>query len=216
LAAKIGKRPRRSRRKGHAPALPEQPAARWRRLWLAWLEASLHKFGVAGVWLHGVWIFSIIGMVLISVFGSEALQRQASDIYLVRALALLAAGFAVMAVAGLLAFAAWWLKTSRSERLRPALILLTEHVLWFAMSVAGIGLFISLEDHFKWPALLAYATTFAVTFAIGIPWWRWLYPAIERAILRASHGALRAGVAVFAIAVTVSVAGGVLVYVHAQ
>jgi len=89
-----------------------------------------------------------------------------------------------------------------------ALIFLTEHVLWFAMSVAGIGLFISLEDHFKWPALLAYATTSAVTFAIGIPWWRWPYPAIERAILRASHGALRAGVAVFAIAVTVSVAGG--------
>jgi len=61
-------------------------------------------------------------MVLISVFGSEALQRQASDIYLVRALALLAAGFAVMAaVAGLLAFAAWWLKTRRSERLRGRL-----------------------------------------------------------------------------------------------
>ena len=46
-------------------------------------------------------------------------------------------------------------------------------------------------------------------FAIGIPWWRWIYPAIERALLRASHGALRAGV-VLAIAVS---AGGVWAYV---
>jgi len=34
LAAKIGKRPRRSQRKGHGPALPEPPAARWRRVWV--------------------------------------------------------------------------------------------------------------------------------------------------------------------------------------
>jgi hypothetical protein len=113
------------------------------------------------------------------------------------------------AIAGLLAFTAWWLRTWRSERLRPALTYLTEHVPWFAMSVAGIGLFISLEDRFKWPGLLACATTLVVTFAIGIPWWRWLYPAIERALLRASHGALTAGVAVLAIGLTVLVAGGV-------
>jgi hypothetical protein len=34
----------------------------------------------------------------------------------------------MIAIAGLLAFVAWWLKTWRSERLRPALIFLTEHV----------------------------------------------------------------------------------------
>jgi hypothetical protein len=34
LAAKIDKRPRRSRRKGHGLALPEPPAARWRRRWI--------------------------------------------------------------------------------------------------------------------------------------------------------------------------------------
>jgi hypothetical protein len=39
LAAKIGKRPRRSRRKNHAAALPEPPAARWRRHWIVWLAA---------------------------------------------------------------------------------------------------------------------------------------------------------------------------------
>jgi hypothetical protein len=40
LAAKIGKRPRRSRRKGHGAALPEPPAARSRRRWIVWLEAA--------------------------------------------------------------------------------------------------------------------------------------------------------------------------------
>jgi hypothetical protein len=119
----------------------------------------------------------------------------------------------IIAIAGLLAFSAWWLRTWRNERLRSALIFLAEHVPWFAMTIAGIGLSIYLEDHFKWPTLLAIATTLAVTFAIGIPWWRWLYPAIERALLRASHGALRAGVAVLAIAVTVLVAGGVWAHV---
>jgi hypothetical protein len=215
LAAKIGKRRRRSRRKDHAAALPEPPAARWRRLWLGWLEATLHKIAVAGHVVHGVWIVSVIGMLLIFVFGSEAVQRQAGDIYLVRTLGLLAVVLVMVVFAGLLAFAAWWLKTWRSERLRPALIFLTEHVPEFAMMTACIGLSIYLEDHFKWPTLLAFATTMAVMFAIGTPWWRWGYPAIERALRRASNGALRAGVAMLAIAVTVSIAGGVWAHVYA-
>jgi hypothetical protein len=213
LAAKIGKRPRRSRRRGPSAALPEPRAARWRRLWLAWLEAALHKVAVAGHWLHGVWALSLICLVLVSVFGSDAVQRQAGDVYLVRTLGLLAAGFAIMAIAGLLAFFAWWLRTWRNERLRSALIFLTEHVPEFAMMVACIGLSIYLEDHFKWPTLLAFATTMAVMFAIGIPWWRWGYPAIERVLRRASQGALRGGVAVLAIAVIVLIAGGVWAYV---
>jgi hypothetical protein len=156
LAAKIGKRPRRGRRKGHAAALPEPPAARWRRRWIVWLEAALHKIAVAGGWVHAVWIVSLIALILIFVFGSEALRRQASDIYLVRTLGLLAAGFAMMAIAGLLAFVAWWLKTWRNERLRPALIFLIKHVLGFAIMAACIGPSVYLEDRFKWPWLLAY------------------------------------------------------------
>jgi hypothetical protein len=54
------------------------------------------------------------------------------------------------------------------------------------------------------------------TFAIGVVWWRWVYPAIERGLLRASPSALRAGVAVLTTAVTVLVAGGVWAYVCAQ
>jgi hypothetical protein len=38
----------------------------------------------------------------------------------------LTAALVVMAIAGLLALAAWWLKTWRGERLRPALISLTK------------------------------------------------------------------------------------------
>jgi hypothetical protein len=42
LAAKIGKRPRQSWRKGHAPALPESAAGRWRRIWGNRLDGALH------------------------------------------------------------------------------------------------------------------------------------------------------------------------------
>jgi hypothetical protein len=215
LADKIGKRPRRSRRKGHGAALPEPPAARWRRLWIAWLEAALEKIAVAGHWVHGIWIVSIIGLTLMLVLGSDAVRQQAGDIYLVRTLGLLAAAFIMTAIAGLLAFIAWWLRTWRNERLRPALIFLTEHVPCLAIMAAGMGLSIYLEDHFKWPGLLAFATTLAVVFAICIPWWRWAYPAIERALVRASHRALRAGV-VLAIAVTLLAVGGAWAYVYVR
>jgi uncharacterized membrane protein len=79
----------------------------------------LHKIEVAGSWLHVVWIVSLIGMVLVLVFGSETMRRQAGDIYIVRTLWLLAA--ALVAISGLRALAAWWLKTWRGERLREAL-----------------------------------------------------------------------------------------------
>jgi uncharacterized membrane protein YadS len=116
-------------------------------------------------------------------------------------------------ILGPIIFAHWWIRTWHSERLRPALIFPTEHVPGFAIMAACIGILAYLEDRLKWPTLLALATTFAVMFAIGIPWWRWAHSAIERALRRASNGALRAGVAVLAIAVTVLVAGGVWAYV---
>jgi hypothetical protein len=59
---------------------------------------------------------------------------------------------------------------------------------------------------------VANAATLAVTFAIGIPWWRWIYPAIECALLRARHGALRSSVGI-AIVVTV-VASGAWAFVY--
>jgi hypothetical protein len=76
LAAKIGKRPGRSRRRGPSAALPEPPAARWRRQWIAWLEAVLDKITVAGSWVHVIWIASLIGLVLMLVFGTEAARRE--------------------------------------------------------------------------------------------------------------------------------------------
>jgi hypothetical protein len=79
LAAKVGKRPGRSRRRGLSAALPEPPAARWRRQRIAWLEAVLDKFAVAGSWVHVIWIASLIGLVLMLVFGTEAVRRQAGS-----------------------------------------------------------------------------------------------------------------------------------------
>jgi hypothetical protein len=104
LADKIGKRPRRSPRKGQGPALPEPPAARWRRLCILWLEAALHKIAVAGRWLHRFWIVSIIGLTLVFVFGTEAVRRLAFDVYFVRTLALVAAALAIVAATALLTF----------------------------------------------------------------------------------------------------------------
>jgi hypothetical protein len=120
LAAKIGKRPRRGRRK--TESAPR--AARWRRLWIVWLEGALHKLAVTGKWVHWFWIASliVIGPVVIIGFGTDLMREQAIDIYLVRSLGLVAVTLIMMAMAGILAFAAWWLKTWRGERLRPALV----------------------------------------------------------------------------------------------
>lgn len=43
-----------------------------------------------------VWIVSLFGIVPVSVFGSDAVQRQVCDIYFVRTLGLLGAGFAII------------------------------------------------------------------------------------------------------------------------
>ena len=65
---------------------------------------------------------------LIAIFGNGAVQRQATEIYIVRTLGLLAVAFALMVTGGFLAFVAWWLRTWRNERLRPALVFPSGHV----------------------------------------------------------------------------------------
>src|SRR5262249_47407078 len=110
LAAKIGKRPRRSQRKGHGPALPEPPAARWRRVWVVRLEAALDRIAMAGWWLHVAWIGSIIIMVFMFATPSDSVRQQAGGFCLVRTLGLVTAALIMMITRGLFAFAAWWLK----------------------------------------------------------------------------------------------------------
>jgi peptidoglycan/LPS O-acetylase OafA/YrhL len=60
-------------------------------------------------------------MVLILVLGSDPVRRQVGEVYFGRTLALVAVALVIVAAALLLKFVAWWLKTWRSERLRPAL-----------------------------------------------------------------------------------------------
>jgi hypothetical protein len=213
LAAKIGNRPRHSRRKASGAALPEPPAARWRRFWVLWLEAALQKIEVAGSWVHVIWIASLIGLVLMFVFGTEAVRRQAGEVLVVRTFGLLAVVLLVVPITCFLKLLAWWLKTWRDERLRPALVFLSRHVLWLGMAAGAIATNVYLENHLKWPMLLAYAAAMVAMYAICIPWWLWAYPAIERTILRSSRGRLRAGVAMFAVALTVLATGGVWAYV---
>src|SRR5262249_23316107 len=49
--------------------------------------------------------------------------------------------------------------------------------------------------------------------AIGIPWLRWANPAIECTLQRASNSALKVGVAVLAMVVTVLATGGVCAFI---
>jgi hypothetical protein len=204
LAAKIGKRPPRSRRKTHGAALPEPPAARWRRQWITWIEVALHKLAVAARWVHVVWLASLIGLVLMLVLGTETVRRQAGG--------LMAVGLLVIPIAGLLKLLAWWLQTWNGERLRPALVFLIRHVPWLGLAAGAIAVNIYLEEHLKWPMLLAFAAAMLPMYAIGIPLLLWLLPAIERAILKASRSTLRAGVAALAIALIIPAAGGVWAY----
>jgi hypothetical protein len=164
--------------------------------------------------VHWIWIVSLVALVLVLVFGSEAVRRQTAEVYLVRTLGLVGAAFAMIAIGGLLTFVAWWLRTWRNERLRPALVFLAGHVPWFGMLAAAIGVSVYLEDHSQWPHLLALAAGWVVAFAIGTSWYRWAHPAVVRVLLQASHGALRAGVAVLAIAVSVLATGSVWAYVN--
>src|SRR5262249_36401682 len=121
LATKIGNRPRRGRRKGHGAALPEPPAARWRRLWVTWLDAALHNIEVAGWWLHRIWIVSIIVLGPLLVFGNDAVRQQVIVVYVARTLGLVAVALVIVTIAGFLTCVAWWLRTMPGERLRSAL-----------------------------------------------------------------------------------------------
>jgi hypothetical protein len=91
-----------------------------RRLWIVWLEGALNKIELAGWWLHGIWIVSIIVLGPLLVFGSDVVQQQVSDVYLVRSLGLVGAALVLATVAGLFTFVAWWLRTLPGERLRSA------------------------------------------------------------------------------------------------
>jgi len=90
---------------------------------------------------------------------------------------------------------------------KQLVVLLTEHVPLFAMLAMGLSAY--LENHFKWPNLLAFATAWSLMLAIAIPWYRWAYPAIEPTLQRASNNALKVGVAVIAMAVAELATGGV-------
>jgi hypothetical protein len=216
LADKIGKRPRRSRRKGPGAALPEPPAGRWRRIWANRLDGALNWVE----WLQMATMPLLLALLALPaaaiaidfLTGHKLIEEYIFTIFLIKYGVLSALAVLAVIILGPIVFARWWIRTWRRERLRPTLIFLTEHVPELAIIAACVGLPIYLEDRLKWPTLLAFATTGAAMFAICIPWWRWVYPAIERALRRASHGVLRAGVALV-IVVTLLVAGGVWVYV---
>jgi len=169
---------------------------------------------VALSWVHTIWLASLIGLVLMAVFGTHAVRRQAGDVFLMRAVGLMAVGLLIVPLVGLLTLLAWWLKTWRSERLRPTLVFLSEHVPMFAMVAASLGLSVYLEDRAKWPYMLAFAAAMAFTLATVFPFYRWAYPVMKCALLQASHRALRTGTAVLVIAMLVLATGGVWAYVH--
>src|SRR5262249_4002189 len=144
--------------------------ATWRRRWIARLEAALHKVVVAGAWLHAIWLASLVGMGLVLALGSDALRKQANDVYFIRTLWLLAAALIIMAIAGALMLTKWWLKTWRRERLRPALVFVAEQLATVTLITACVGVGEYLEKHLKWPGLLAFAVSLIVAVALSFPY----------------------------------------------
>jgi len=71
---------------------------------------------------------------------------------------------------------------------------------------------VHLGKHFKWPTC-SPSRGLGVDARVGIPWWGWANPAIECTLQRASNSALKVGVAVLAMVVTVLATGGVWAFV---
>ena len=145
LADKIGKRPQRGRRRGQGPACQSHrrrgggacgsPGLRLRSIRSRWPGVG---YTASGSSASSAWCSC-------SCSGSEAVRRQAGDVYLVRTLALVAVALVIVVATALFTFIAWWLKTWRGERLRPALVFLNKHVPGFAMMAVCIGLSAYLE-----------------------------------------------------------------------
>jgi hypothetical protein len=172
LAAKIGTRPRRGRRKGHSTALPEPPAARRRRLWIVSLEGALNKIEVVGWWLHGIWIVSIIVLGPLLVFGNDAVRQQVIDVYVVRTLGLVAVALVMVAIAGFLTCVAWWLRTMPGERLRAALAWSAKTLPPITIMGAAITAGAMIEIRATGRSMLVQCATMVVGMLLIWAYWR--------------------------------------------
>ena len=174
------------RRRGPKAVLPEPLQARRKRLWLFWLEAASEKIAWAGMLLHGLWVASLavlIVMLLVFVIGSVDMGKQFSDFLLTRALLLIAAALLLMACAGVLAVAAWWLRTLPGERLRGA-------VLWLGGTLPIILIMIVATivsktlDRALGGGLLSWFCCLvimpATALALSVAWYHWGHPVLER------------------------------------
>jgi hypothetical protein len=217
LAARIGEWRRGSRRKGNGAALPEPPEGRWRRIWGNRLDGMLDWAD----WLtmKAMPVLLVLFALPPVVFALDFLTghklipgEHILAAFLVKYGVLFALVILSAIILGPIILVRWWIRTWRSERLRPVLVFLSQHVPWLAMLAATLALNAYLESRLKWPTLLAFAVALAAMYAIAVPWWRWAHLAIERMILRASLGALRVGVA--ALLVSLFAGGGVWSYAH--
>lgn len=131
LAARLGKRPRRGRRKGPKVALPEPSRYRRKRLWLFWLEAGLEKIVWAIVLLKIFWVATLPIAIGLLVFAHDDLRKQVENLYFARALLLMAGGLVLGGVGAALATVVWWLRTLPGERLRGAVLGREQFCRWF-------------------------------------------------------------------------------------
>jgi hypothetical protein len=182
LAARLGKRPSRRRRKGPQVALPEPPGWRRKRLWLLWLEAALDKIAWAASILHGFWIASLAILIIVPVlFGLETAIRF-SALYLARGLILIAVALLLGLAAMLLAVAAWWLRTLPGERLR-ATVLWTVGVLPFGLITIIWVIATVTFDAVMGKGLMIEICSLAISVpaaALGLAWYHWGHPVLQR------------------------------------
>jgi hypothetical protein len=186
LAKRLGKKSRKRSRKRSRAVLPEPPQWRRKRLWLGWLEAALEKIAWAGMLLHGLWVASLvvlIVMLVVFVFGGVDMGKQFSDFWLTRSLILIAAALLLMVCAGVLAVAAWWLRTLPGERLRSAVLWLGRHLtaglIAIAAIIAGVALDRSLGE--GWLGYICFSfVIMPAACALVFVWYVWAHPLLER------------------------------------
>lgn len=181
LAKRLGKEGRRRRRRGPRVILPEPPQARRKRLWLIWLEDALIKIACAGCLLHGVWVATVVIVIVATLFGIGS-NKQVTDLYFARTLILLAVGLLLVVSAAVLAVVIWWLRTLPGERLRAALLGFGRHLpAGLIMIVATIGGgALEWVVGKGWLGFACYFAAVAVGGAVMTAWYDWAHPLLQR------------------------------------
>ena len=186
LEAKVGTGQTRQPRRKAKMVLPEPPAARTRRVWGIRLDLAIDKacwvFEIACTLFVGLTALLLL-MMLTTLFGldhSRALQHQIVQLFFYKYVILAVVSCFAIVIGGPIAFASWWLSTTRGERLGPSLAFIGAIA---PPALIGIATFIALgqlERAFSSSNPLIFLSLFGMAYLLISAWIRWVHPGIER------------------------------------